>query len=59
MNRQHSTIHRITAVAVLLTTFIGYLFLLAPSISFRDCGEYVATGTSPAIPHPREIRSTS
>jgi len=39
-------------VAIVLLGFIGYGLTLARSLSFWDCGEYIAASTVLGIPHP-------
>jgi len=46
------TVNRIVASCVFAVIFSVYLYLAAPSISFWDCGEYVATGSSLGVAHP-------
>jgi len=52
MNTTNNLINKILAIIVFAVTFSTYLYLASPSISFWDCGEYVATGASLGIPHP-------
>jgi hypothetical protein len=52
MEQTHRKLNGLFALLVLLVVFFSYLAVLSPSISFWDCGEYVAVGASLAIPHP-------
>jgi hypothetical protein len=52
MKFNHSSINKIIAFFVFAFTFSVYIYIAAPSISFWDCGEYVATGSSLGIAHP-------
>ncbi|MFQ6618311.1 MAG: DUF2723 domain-containing protein, partial [Fidelibacterota bacterium] len=40
------------AAAVFFLSFILYLKTVAPSVSFWDCGEYIATSYILGVPHP-------
>jgi predicted negative regulator of RcsB-dependent stress response len=52
MEKLHSRVNLIVAWSVFAVTLGIYLYMLAPSISFWDCGEYVAAGSSLGVPHP-------
>ncbi|MBN2037453.1 MAG: DUF2723 domain-containing protein [Chitinispirillaceae bacterium] len=50
--RLHARSNRILALGVLLVAWICYLLTVAPTVCFWDCGEYVASAETLAIPHP-------
>ncbi|NLE00311.1 MAG: DUF2723 domain-containing protein [Fibrobacter sp.] len=52
MKIEHGRINRILAALVFLISFSTYVFLMAPSVSFWDCGEYIAAGSTLSVPHP-------
>ena len=48
----HKTIHRGIAVALFLLIEAVYLMTMAPTLSFWDCGEFIATSYTLGVPHP-------
>lgn len=48
----YKTLHRIFAAVVFLITLFVYLATVQPSVSFWDCGEFIASAYSLQVPHP-------
>jgi tetratricopeptide (TPR) repeat protein len=44
--------HRLTAAAVFLCALVLYTLTMAPTTSFWDCGEFIASSWSLSVPHP-------
>jgi len=49
---QMEKLHKITAALVLAFTTVIYLLTVAPTMSFWDCGEFIACSYKMAVPHP-------
>jgi hypothetical protein len=52
MEQMHRRLNSIFACAVAGITFFTYLAIVAPTVSFWDCGEYAASCHTLEIPHP-------
>lgn len=48
----YKLIHRITAALVFLISFVQFFTTIQPSVSFWDCGEFIAAAFSLQVPHP-------
>lgn len=47
-----NTLHKIIGAFVLVITAIVYLTTVQPSVSFWDCGEFIASANLVQVPHP-------
>lgn len=48
----YKLINRITAAIVFLISTVQFLLTVQPSVSFWDCGEFIAAGYGLQVPHP-------
>ena len=46
------TWHRVTALLVFLASLVLYFRTMAPTTSFWDCGEFIASSHTLSVPHP-------
>jgi len=48
----NGVVNRFVATSVFLFSLIVYLLTMAPTVSFWDCGEFIACSYKLAVPHP-------
>jgi len=44
--------NKVAAAAVFVISFLQYIITVQPTVSFWDCGEFIAAGYSLQVPHP-------
>ena len=50
--QNNALLHRLVGVGVFLITLAMYLKTVAPTVSFWDCGEFIACSYIMGVPHP-------
>jgi hypothetical protein len=50
--RREQAISRYTGIGVLLASLTLYVKTMAPTVSFWDCGEFIACAYTLGVPHP-------
>ncbi len=48
----YKTLHKIIAASVFLISLVVYFITVQPSVSFWDCGEFIASSYAMQVPHP-------
>ena len=52
MRANSTAIHRWVGLGIFLLTLGVYIKTMAPTVSFWDCGEFIATAYTMSVPHP-------
>ena len=50
--QNNALLHRLVGIGVFLLTLVMYLKTVAPTVSFWDCGEFIACSYIMGVPHP-------
>jgi hypothetical protein len=49
---EYKRLENILLYILLIIVAVAYLYTVAPTLSFWDCGEFIASAYTLAVPHP-------